>query len=180
MSRDRNNGNNERDRNTGFRRKVVRSSAPPPLDATEVEVSGMMMMSEREEKSLIVMLQRIDAMYKEDATETGAGAKFAPKKKNAMVALLPAQQDSDGVDLVALPTVTSKRSERGPQMKREGCKPIHRDWSCSTRLRVSSVSAALQPKRITGRGVLHSIGVMPENATPPRDAYFFGIELEET
>ena len=48
------------------------------------------------------MLQRIDATYKEDATETGAGAKFASKKKNATVAHLPAQQDSDGMDLVAL------------------------------------------------------------------------------
>ena len=55
------------------------------------------------------MLQRIDAMYKGDesldATETGAGANFAnfaSKKKNAMVVHPPAQQDSDGMDLVAL------------------------------------------------------------------------------
>jgi hypothetical protein len=97
-------------------------------------------------KSLIVMLQRIDAMYKEDATEIGAGAKFASKKNNATVAHLLAQQDSDGMDLVAL-HVTAGPSEEARRMQTNSQRLFRQDAG------VFGLSR-LTPKRVTGRNCI--------------------------
>lgn len=95
------------------------------------------------------MLQRIDAMYKEDATETGAGANFASKKKNATVVHPPAQQDSDGMDLVALHVegVGAGPSEEAKRMQTNSQRLFRQAAG------VFGLSR-LTPKRVTGRNCI--------------------------
>jgi hypothetical protein len=73
----------------------------------EVGLPGAMM-SERDKKKLILMLQRIDEMHqRNDTLVTGAGAKCASKKKNTMgdntdTTSQDETLDSHAMDLVAL------------------------------------------------------------------------------